>query len=72
METTGKLGVAGMETRGKPRVNPGFPAGFLQVSEVWKLDFSRSDGVEIRFIPYYGLIILLLLCGAVDSIFFAV
>ena len=28
METTGKLGVAGMETRGKPRVNPGFPAGF--------------------------------------------
>ena len=29
METTGKLGVAGMENRGKPRVNPGFPAGFL-------------------------------------------
>ena len=29
METTGKLGVAGMETRWKPRVNPGFPASFL-------------------------------------------
>ena len=28
-ETTGKLGVTGMETRWKPRVNPGFPAGFL-------------------------------------------
>ena len=29
METMGKQGVAGMETRWKPRVNPGFPAGFL-------------------------------------------
>ena len=41
VETTGKLGVASMETRGLPRINPEFPAGFLG-KKTWFFVQSQS------------------------------